>query len=105
MHARRATEALAQQQRVADWSQVLEAARLIMDYLAEQPRARDTARGIAEWWIKTNSLVTEQALAYLLSQRFVVRIACNGPPLYGRNPDLAPAELVHLRDDLPAERA
>ena len=72
----------------------------ILIYLSDYPRAVDTVRGIAEWWAHTTLQATRQALDSLLAHGFLVRMKRNGHELYGRNPDLAPAELVRLRSSL-----
>lgn len=48
----------------------------IVDYLAQSPKAADTAQGIAQWWLPRIGVgasvqEVEQALVHLLAQRKV----------------------------------
>jgi hypothetical protein len=50
--------------------------RQILDYLAENPRARDTLRGIVEWWLLKQNIAhataeVKTALANLVAERKV----------------------------------
>ncbi len=52
--------------------------REIVAYLAQHTDAADTARGIAEWWIGRDIVVTEAALEKLLAQRLVTAHLAGG---------------------------
>jgi hypothetical protein len=67
--------------------------RQILDYLAENPEARDTARGIIEWWLLKQSIAqttsdVETALAKLVADgRVSTRAAPDGQIYYGAGMD------------------
>ena len=85
----------------ADRKQVRRAVRRILDYLSEYPRARDTARGVAEWWARASLQATQEALDFLLDRGFLVESVREGQRLFARNPDCGPVELVQLAVELP----
>ena len=63
--------------------------RQILDYLAENPAARDTARGIIEWWLLKRNIAqtmsdVERALARLVAEGMVsARAGPDGQVYYG----------------------
>ena len=63
-----------------------------MDYLTENPRAKDTLRGIVEWWLLKQNIAranaqVEAALARLVAQGKVrAHTAPDGQTLYGLGP-------------------
>jgi hypothetical protein len=66
----------------------------IMTYLNANAAAKDTPRGILQWWLaagreKADVAIVEQALERLVAQgRIRVRITASGAPLYfGPGPD------------------
>ena len=87
----------------ADRQQVRKAVRRILDYLTEYPRARDTVRGVAEWWTRASEHATQEALDFLVASGFLVVSSREGQHLFARNPDFGPAELVRLAADLPTD--
>ncbi len=87
----------------ADRHQVRQAVRRILDYLTEYPRARDTVRGVAEWWTRASQVATGEALDFLVGRGFLIVSIREGQRLFARNPDFGPAELVRLAADLPTE--
>lgn len=87
----------------ADRQQVRQAVRRILDYLTEYPRARDTVRGVAEWWTRSSQFATQEALDFLIGRGFLTVSIREGQRLFARNPDFGPAELVRLATDLPTE--
>lgn len=50
---------------------VKRAAIAILQYLRDHPRAKDNAKGIAQWWIGEDQSVVEKALS-LLKERGVI---------------------------------
>lgn len=87
----------------ADRQQVRQAVRRILDYLTEYPRARDTVRGVAEWWTRSSQVATQEALDFLVASGFLIVSIREGQRLFARNPDFGPAELVRLAADLPTD--
>ena len=75
----------------------------IMDYLAEYPRARDTLRGIAEWWTRTSMKATVAAIDMLLAAEFLIRSERGEQTLYSRNPNFSPAQMSHLETELSSQ--
>jgi uncharacterized protein (DUF2236 family) len=73
---------------VPEPAQVKRALTGILDHLDAHPRARDTLRGIAEWWAHSTVPATEAALSLLLERGLLQRIARNGQQLFGRNDEL-----------------
>lgn len=71
-----------------DPAQVKRALTGILDHLDGSPRARDTLRGIAEWWAHSTVPATEAALSLLLELGLLQRSARNGQQLFGRNDEL-----------------
>ena len=71
-------------------------AAAILDYLRRFPNARDTVRGVREWWLpralRDRPLAeVERALARLVETRqVVVRTLANGVSLYAKAPPAAP---------------
>jgi hypothetical protein len=67
-------------------------AAAILDYLRRFPNARDTVRGVREWWLpralRDRPLAeVEQALARLVhGGQVVVRTVANGVSLYAKAP-------------------
>lgn len=61
---------------------VHEVAELLRDYLAANPNACDTERGIADWWLAEAPLppapdLVREALCVLESEGLLERVACN----------------------------
>jgi hypothetical protein len=82
---------------------VSQSATRIMDYLAEYPKARDTLRGIAEWWTRTSMKATVAAIDRLLDANFLLRSERGEQTLYSRNPIFSPAQMDHLVSELSSE--
>jgi hypothetical protein len=67
-------------------------ARMILQYLAAHPDAKDTLEGIAQWWIQrgqgdTPSGGIERAVAALCAEGLILETRRPGlPPFYGLNP-------------------
>ncbi|HEY3857295.1 MAG TPA: hypothetical protein VGO67_23165 [Verrucomicrobiae bacterium] len=63
----------------------------ILAYLAEHPDARDTAKGIAEWWLMSQATPkavaeVEAALRHLVSQgKMSVKYGSDGSAVFGAN--------------------
>ncbi len=47
---------------------VLRAAILILSYLRKNPHAKDTAEGIAQWWVHEDAKIVEKALELLTKE-------------------------------------
>ena len=45
---------------------------LILKYVEQHPNAKDTAAGIAEWWVRQPSDLVESALELLMDLGFVI---------------------------------
>jgi hypothetical protein len=61
----------------------------IVAYLSRHTEAVDTARGIADWWIKRDPRRTEEALVKLLRRGVVRSVAVHGTTsMYGYTKDL-----------------
>ncbi|MDZ7268452.1 MAG: hypothetical protein ONB48_12020 [candidate division KSB1 bacterium] len=45
----------------------------ILHYLRDHPQAKDSARGIAQWWVGEDRDAVEQALAVLLREGILVK--------------------------------
>lgn len=43
----------------------------ILHYLRDHPSAKDSAQGIAKWWVGEEREVVEKALALLLAERVI----------------------------------
>ncbi len=52
---------------------VRRAALAILHYLRDHPNAKDSAKGIAQWWIGENREVVEKALAFLVQSEVLVK--------------------------------
>ena len=63
-------------------------------YLCRHPKAKDTVRGIAEWWVERKSGEVEQALEMLITHGLITKQG----RLYGR------ASHEHLRPGPPFPR-
>lgn len=76
----------------------LAAARSIVDYLAEHPRATDSAEGIQRWWIAPQGgevplASVQRALDGLEREGRVVRLGTAAlAPSYGRGPRFGAAD-------------
>lgn len=51
---------------------------LILTYLERQPNAKDTAEGIAEWWVHQPLDLVERALVLLTTLGFVISTTVGG---------------------------
>lgn len=69
------------------------AAWLVLGYLCSYPDAKDTADGVAEWWLRDQGIEVDKemvcvALDYLVKQRWMVSTAGHsGSQIYGLNPE------------------
>jgi hypothetical protein len=69
------------------------AAWLVLGYLCSHPDAKDTAVGVAEWWLRDQGIEVDKetvrvALEYLVKQRWIVSTAGHsGSQIYGLNPE------------------
>lgn len=52
---------------------IISVAQSIIEYLKNNPDAKDTVDGIAKWWVHKDKGVVEQALNYLVSHKRVIR--------------------------------
>ena len=62
-----------------------ETARAILRYFVRHPEAKDTAEGIAQWWLeaeRSKRATVERALAWLLSQGVILERRRKGLPPY-----------------------
>ena len=89
-----------------------EIARAILRYLETYPAAKDTLRGIAQWWLwpelpEQRLEDVERAVATLLSERLILETRRQGlPPYYGANPQrrkVISRILSRLEGHLPRE--
>lgn len=53
--------------------EIIAVAQLIVEYLRNNPDAKDTVEGIAKWWVHKDKYVVERALEYLVEQKHVMR--------------------------------
>ena len=69
----------------------LEIARAVLRYLQDQPDAKDTLQGIAQWWIlrecaERKISEVEEGISVLLAKGLIVEIRREGlPSYYGLN--------------------
>jgi hypothetical protein len=80
----------------------------IVHYLAQNSEAADTARGIAEWWIKRNLASTQDALLKLQEFGVVQSFAVQDSTFvyaYTKNPILRQSIARQLRGLLAPERS
>lgn len=59
----------------------------ILDYLAENPDAQDTLKGISEWWLsgqpgRHNAAAVEESVARLVTDGLVIASAREGTQTY-----------------------
>jgi hypothetical protein len=52
---------------------VVRVAQLILQYLDEHPHAKDTAQGIANWWVFSPEDLVEDALQLLMATQLVTQ--------------------------------
>jgi hypothetical protein len=76
--------------RIADISEISQAAYEILSYLAENPSAQDALDGIADWWLPEkkgrNRQIVSDALAALVGEGLVLEYKTqNMPARYGIN--------------------
>jgi hypothetical protein len=72
----------------------------ILNYLDTYPKARDTARGISEWWISSSIQPTLKALNFLLGRGYLNKSHHHNQMFYSRNLDFTQAELEHLKTEI-----
>jgi hypothetical protein len=53
-------------------------ALMILDYINENPNAKDTAEGIAQWWVHQPRELVERALELLTGLSFVIARTVRG---------------------------
>jgi DNA-binding transcriptional ArsR family regulator len=79
-----------------------ETARAILRYLVKHPEAKDTAEGIAQWWVegeRSERVNVERAVSWLLSQGVILETRRKGlPPYYRLNAKQSAAALKILRE-------
>jgi hypothetical protein len=63
---------------------IISVAQLIIEYLKNNPDAKDTVEGIAKWWVHKDKAVVERALDYLVKRKKVMRYDAQ-TQLYSRN--------------------
>ena len=52
--------------------ETLSTAKAILDYLNQNPDAKDNLDGIAKWWVHKDTQVVKKALDYLLIEKKVI---------------------------------
>jgi len=52
---------------------IIAVAQSIIEYVKENPDAKDTAEGIAKWWVQEDQAIVERALEYLVLRKQVLR--------------------------------
>ena len=52
--------------------EIISVAQLIIEYLKNNPDAKDTVEGIAKWWVHRDKAIVEQALEYLVIKKRVM---------------------------------
>ena len=57
----------------ASEEEIIAVAQSIIEYLKENPDAKDTAEGIAKWWVQEDTVIVERALEYLVLRKKVMR--------------------------------
>jgi len=66
-------------------TQVHQVASEIMEYLRENPSAKDSCRGIASCWVSEDFHLVERALFLLVGSGLVTRETRHGTAFYGLN--------------------
>lgn len=95
----RAVEAITTPERI----DVQKAARTIIDYVLEHPGARDTARGIAEWWIHHTLATTVAAIEFLHEQGLLIQAQRNDQILFSRDPSLGKLEMKAIQASISSK--
>jgi hypothetical protein len=63
---------------------IISVAQSIIEYLKNNPDAKDTVDGIAKWWVHKDRCIVEQALDYLVSHKRVIHYNAQ-THIYSRN--------------------
>ena len=63
---------------------IISVAQSIIEYLKNNPDAKDTMDGIAKWWVSKDIVLVERALEYLVLHEKVMRYDAQ-THLYSRN--------------------
>ncbi len=63
---------------------IIAVAHSIIEYLKDYPDAKDTAEGIAKWWVQEDTAIVERALEYLVMRKKVMRYDAQ-TRVYSRN--------------------
>lgn len=53
--------------------EIIAVAQLIIEYLRNNPDAKDTVEGIAKWWVRKDENLVAYALEYLVERKRVMR--------------------------------
>ncbi len=56
-----------------DLDEVYTTAQSIIEYLKNNPNAKDSLEGIAKWWVHKDTEVVQKALNYLENERRIVK--------------------------------
>ncbi len=75
-------------------------ANSIIEYIEEHPMAMDTARGIAEWWVRSTLVATSAAIELLQSKALLISTQRNGQILFSRNPAMGKHELDAVKSSM-----
>ena len=68
----------------ASEEEIISVAQSIIEYLKNNPDAKDTVEGIAKWWVQEDKDVVKSALEYLVLHKKVIRYDAQ-TRLYSRN--------------------